>query len=143
MRAVHLIVVLLAFLAACAPRRACVPGDVATSRDLVDLSLPPDAHAPVGPGPLRDVADEFRRRGAAAGPGPGRPYHFLALSGGGLYGAFGLGVLLGWTESGTRPAFDVVTGISTGSLIATFAFLGPEYDRVLLPYARGVDRAEV
>jgi len=54
--------------------------------------------------------------------------HILALSGGGSYGAFGAGVLNGWTESGKRPQFDIVTGISTGALIATLAFLGPDYD---------------
>ncbi len=53
---------------------------------------------------------------------------FLALSGGGGDGAFGAGILCGWTEAGTRPRFKLVTGISTGALIAPFAFLGPEYD---------------
>jgi predicted patatin/cPLA2 family phospholipase len=53
---------------------------------------------------------------------------FLALSGGGAKGAFGAGFLNGWTESGTRPNFKIVTGISTGALIAPLAFLGPEYD---------------
>ena len=48
-----------------------------------------------------------------------------------MYGAYTAGVLKGWTASGTRPTFDVVTGISTGSLIAPFAFLGPEYDDFL------------
>jgi len=52
----------------------------------------------------------------------------LALSGGGAYGAYSAGVICGWTEAGTRPTFDVVTGISTGSLIAPLAFLGPKYD---------------
>ena len=52
----------------------------------------------------------------------------LALSGGGEDGAFGAGVLVGWTEAGTRPDFDVVTGVSTGALMAPFAFLGPGYD---------------
>ncbi len=54
--------------------------------------------------------------------------HFLALSGGGGDGAFGAGILCGWTEAGTRPRFKLVTGISTGALIAPFAFLGPHYD---------------
>lgn len=54
--------------------------------------------------------------------------NILALSGGGQNGAFGAGVLNGWTETGTRPEFDIVTGISTGSLIAPFAFLGSKYD---------------
>jgi predicted acylesterase/phospholipase RssA len=52
----------------------------------------------------------------------------LALSGGGANGAFGAGVLCGWTDSGKRPQFQVVTGISTGALIAPLAFLGPECD---------------
>jgi len=52
----------------------------------------------------------------------------LALSGGGVYGSYCAGVLVGWTKAGTRPTFDVVTGISTGALIAPLAFLGSEYD---------------
>jgi predicted patatin/cPLA2 family phospholipase len=55
----------------------------------------------------------------------------LTLSGGGSSGAFGAGVLTGWTEAGTRPQFDIVTGISTGALIAPFAFLGSGYDKPL------------
>ncbi len=57
--------------------------------------------------------------------------NFLALSGGGADGAFGAGVLSGWTASGKRPEFDVVTGVSTGALTAPFAFLGPKYDEAL------------
>ncbi len=53
---------------------------------------------------------------------------FLALSGGGAKGAFGAGFLNGWTDSGARPEFKIVTGISTGALIAPLAFLGSEYD---------------
>lgn len=60
-----------------------------------------------------------------------REHHYLALSGGGEDGAFGAGLLVGWTEAGTRPAFTIVTGVSTGALIAPFAFLGPDYDRQL------------
>lgn len=52
----------------------------------------------------------------------------LALSGGGQDGAFGAGLLCGWTKAGTRPTFKLVTGISTGALMAPFAFLGPSYD---------------
>jgi predicted acylesterase/phospholipase RssA len=51
----------------------------------------------------------------------------LALSGGGPDGAFGAGVLRAWTESGTRPEFDIVSGISTGAIIAPFAYLGFDY----------------
>lgn len=52
----------------------------------------------------------------------------LALSGGGANGAFGAGILSAWTEKGTRPEFDLVTGVSTGAILAVFAFLGTEYD---------------
>ena len=55
-------------------------------------------------------------------------YCVLALSGGGASGAFGAGFLNGWSASGSRPTFKLVTGISTGALIAPFAFLGPDYD---------------
>ena len=57
--------------------------------------------------------------------------YYLAISGGGAGGAFGAGLLAGWTEAGNRPEFQLVTGISTGALTAPFAFLGPEYDHVL------------
>jgi predicted acylesterase/phospholipase RssA len=55
-------------------------------------------------------------------------HHYLAISGGGENGAYGAGFLNGWTAAGTRPEFTLVTGISTGALLAPFAFLGPDYD---------------
>ena len=58
-------------------------------------------------------------------------YSILALSGGGADGAFGAGFIYGWTQTGRRPTFKLVTGISTGALIASFAFLGPEYNEKL------------
>lgn len=62
----------------------------------------------------------------------GRPVvEILALSGGGGDGAFGAGLLAGWSERGDRPEFEVVTGVSAGAIIAPFAFLGPRYDRAL------------
>ena len=61
----------------------------------------------------------------------GRSHHYLAISGGGARGAFGAGLLNGWSAAGTRPEFTIVTGISTGALSAPFAFLGSEYDPVL------------
>jgi len=59
------------------------------------------------------------------------PANYLSLSGGGDDGAFGAGLLMGWSERGDRPNFNLVTGISTGALIAPFAFMGKEYDPVL------------
>lgn len=60
-----------------------------------------------------------------------KEYDLLALSGGGSYGAFGAGVLCGWSARGDRPDFKVVTGVSTGSLQATPAFLGKDYDALM------------
>jgi hypothetical protein len=65
---------------------------------------------------------------AQHGTGPMPPLDMLAISGGGDDGAFGAGLLVGWTEAGTRPEFELVTGISTGALTAPFAFLGPSHD---------------
>jgi predicted patatin/cPLA2 family phospholipase len=59
------------------------------------------------------------------------PAAFLAISGGGDNGAYTAGLLNGWTAAGNRPEFKLVTGISTGALIAPFAFLGPKYDATL------------
>lgn len=62
----------------------------------------------------------------------GRPMvETLALSGGGADGAFGAGVLTGWTARGDRPEFEVVTGVSAGAIIAPFAFIGPTEDETL------------
>jgi hypothetical protein len=58
-------------------------------------------------------------------------FDVLAISGGASDGAFGAGVLNGWTKSGGRPKFTAVTGVSAGALIAPFAFLGPDYDAQL------------
>src|SRR5262245_31426484 len=76
--------------------------ELSLQRQRKELGLPPDAELPEA--------------------------HFLAISGGGDNGAFGSGLLVGWTEAGDRPEFQLVTGVSTGALIAPFAFLGPKYD---------------
>ena len=74
------------------------------------------------------------REVALAPPGPdGKrpPANYLALSGGGEKGAFGAGLMVGWTASEQRPEFKLLTGVSTGALIAPFAFLGPSRDQQL------------
>jgi predicted acylesterase/phospholipase RssA len=62
----------------------------------------------------------------------GRALNLLSLSGGGQNGAFGAGFLVGWRESGRRPQFDVVGGVSTGALLATHALLGTAADDAML-----------
>lgn len=77
---------------------------------------------------LAPVLREFRDARDRAGL---RDYSILAISGGGENGAYGAGLLTGWSQTGTRPEFSVVTGVSTGALIAPFAFLGSTYDAAL------------
>jgi len=72
-----------------------------------------------------------------------REYSLLALSGGGSAGAFGAGLLSGWSASGTRPDFKIVTGVSTGSLQSTFAFLGSDYDDALTQVFQNYDSAAI
>ncbi|HVK18041.1 MAG TPA: patatin-like phospholipase family protein [Fimbriiglobus sp.] len=91
---------------------------------------PPDppAEVPDSPPPQSDPVVRAAHQEAAEPTQARRPQNILALSGGGSYGAFSAGVLNGWTRTDKRPGFDVVTGVSTGALIAPFAFLGPKYD---------------
>jgi predicted acylesterase/phospholipase RssA len=76
--------------------------------------------------PSQSVARQVREERA------GQPVNILALSGGGADGAFGAGALVGLTRSALRPQFSVVTGVSTGALIAPYAFLGPDWDDQLV-----------
>lgn len=87
------------------------------------------------PGAYQDLVNK-RIADVRAAFGPGvkkvsRTANILSLSGGGSDGAFGAGLLVGWTEQGNRPEFDFVTGISTGAMMAPLAFLGSKYDRQL------------
>ncbi|MBS3848143.1 patatin-like phospholipase family protein [Devosia sp. BSSL-BM10] len=72
--------------------------------------------------------NEFARIQAQVAPGPDGDVDYLTLSGGGINGAYGAGFLVGWTDKGGRPEFEVVTGISVGAMIAPMAFLGSDYD---------------
>ncbi|MFC0241186.1 patatin-like phospholipase family protein [Rhodopseudomonas telluris] len=116
---VSLVIALSWMLAACAsPPR--VPYTVAEAKAARVLNMDD----------LRRYADEpasaFAGTKLVAGP-----RYYLALSGGGADGAYGAGLLNGWTAAGTRPNFSIVSGVSTGALIAPFAFLGPQYDPTL------------
>jgi predicted acylesterase/phospholipase RssA len=81
--------------------------------------------APYGiPDVARFGADGDNIVASAGGP-------IIAFSGGGELGAFGAGIVTGWTQRGDRPEFSLVTGVSTGSIVALFTFLGPDYDETL------------
>jgi len=128
---------LLLLLQGCAtpPRLAAVPVQDATKAEIPGI---PNARywvqTDIEPF-IRDAIASAQREKAyldrTGHRGPLPPVNFLAVSGGGDDGAFGAGLLVGWTETGTRPEFKGVTGVSTGALIAPFAFLGPEEDAKL------------
>ena len=105
-----------------ATTRAEIPG-IPNVRYWVDADLEPF---------MRDTIAALERERAylarTGHQGALPPAVFLAVSGGGDDGAFGAGLLVGWTQAGTRPEFKGVTGVSTGALIAPFAFLGSDYD---------------
>jgi hypothetical protein len=84
--------------------------------------------------------EELRRR---YGGIMDRSHNYLIISGGGSHGAFGAGLLVGWTAEGSRPEFEIVTGISTGALIAPFAFLGTAYDPALRQIYTGYSTADL
>jgi hypothetical protein len=80
---------------------------------------------------LRRYTDEPAAKFLADGTISAPVRTYLALSGGGADGAYGAGLLNGWTASGTRPTFAIVSGVSTGAIIAPYAFLGSQYDDTL------------
>ena len=107
---------LLAWVSACAER----PQEAVATRTLLPMeAVDPDA------GPDQELVAK------STSEDDDGIHTVLALSAGGADGAYGAGVLVGWTKSGTRPKFDVVTGVSTGALMAVLAFLGPDYDEEL------------
>jgi predicted acylesterase/phospholipase RssA len=105
--------------------QAVIPG-IPDARYWVALDIQPMIRDMLA---AREREQAFRTKNGGSGELP--PMDLLAVSGGGDNGAFGAGLLCGWTATGKRPEFKAVTGVSTGALIAPFAFLGPDYDKVL------------
>ena len=126
-----LLCVILLGLASCASmdRLPAVPLALASKTKPLDI---PDArfYAVGDTDRLVAFAEKVYVRRSRAGLAA-KPSSILAISGGGDDGAFGGGLLIGWSERGDRPEFATVTGISTGALSAPFAFLGSEYDSAL------------
>ncbi len=123
---------ILLFASGCAtlPRNA-VPVDKIRSAEIVGM---PDVRAwsgQVAPHFQADIVEAVAAREFSRAENGVYRYDGIALSGGGSNGAFGAGFLVGWTKAGTRPSFKLVTGISTGALIAPFAFMGSDYDAQL------------
>ena len=121
--------IMFVLFSGCAMQRSGLQSPVAAglnTRDIVDVQ------AQNAPNRLDDIP--FRLKQAEKISELARPAtlppkrSILCLSGGGSYGAYSAGILYGWSRRGDRPQFDVVTGISTGALIAPLVFLGPKYD---------------
>jgi predicted acylesterase/phospholipase RssA len=126
---------LFASLVGCAAMlRNPVPPELTAEARIPDM---PEVRAwagQVSPAMEHDFAQSFEQESPADFP-PGADgvvrYATLALSGGGANGAFGAGFLNGWSTTGSRPVFKIVTGVSTGAVMAPFALLGPQYDAAL------------
>jgi predicted acylesterase/phospholipase RssA len=112
-----------------APVRRPLPPSLADAAVVPGMNADIRAWGDDPAGPLQDWrAPPDRPLQACCAGIIGRRHHYLVISSGGDDGAFGAGLLAGWTAAGTRPEFDLVTGVSTGALIAPLAFLGPDYD---------------
>jgi predicted acylesterase/phospholipase RssA len=114
---------------AAAPVRHPLPPSLASQAAIAGLPADVRAWGDDPDGPLRDwIAPADDELAACCSGLMDKPHHYLVISSGGDDGAYGAGVLAGWTAAGTRPEFDLVTGVSTGALIAPLAFLGSDYD---------------
>lgn len=128
-----------------APSEAASASDQASVLGIPNARFYPDTQAPaMVQEALRALERERAARPASVGArGSLPPANFLAISGGSDDGAFGAGLLVGWTEAGTRPEFNLVSGVSTGALIAPFAFLGSAYDPQLRAVYTDVQPADI
>lgn len=115
-------------------RHHAVPHELEVTASVVGFP-DPVRYFPRDPGDIKRLTQEFvdswERERAYLQIQDLPPASYLAISGGSDNGAFTAGFLNGWTQAGTRPQFKLVTGVSTGALIAPFAFLGPAHDETL------------
>lgn len=119
------------FVSGCAGARHCVPADLLNSASVFGMreirafnGMPSESFKK----DFVQLLEAEEKKVSIFDFLAGRTYSILAISGGGANGAYGAGVLNGWSRSGTRPVFKIVTGISTGAIIAPLAFLGSSYD---------------
>ncbi len=130
------LLIILVFVCGCASARHAVPlnllgrAQVPGFQDVRAFSgIPSDAFKK----DFIELLEQEQKKGLFSffDKDPGITYSMLAISGGAANGAYGAGLLKGWSEHGSRPVFKIVTGISTGAIIAPFAFLGSRYDSLL------------
>ena len=134
----------LAALSACAAVRidhTAVPAHLVENANVPDFETArtwADEFSPAFLERIKLRQKQIRRSGIAQ-----RDMTVLSLSGGGSDGAFGAGFLAGWTDRGDRPEFEIVSGVSTGALIAPLAFLGPDYDEELKEFYTTVTTEDI
>lgn len=92
---------------------------------------------------LLDQQEKDEKEASIWATNSSRTYSVLAISGGAANGAYGVGLLNGWTKEGSRPVFNIVTGVSTGAIIAPFAFLGSKYDQKLKQFYTKYSTSEI
>lgn len=124
-------------------QRCCVPAGLLTPEATVDLNSTSDRDYNTERNALTESLAQLKLSTATEPGEPAKMYNVLALSGGGSYGAYTAGVINGWTASGERPVLDVVSGVSTGALIASYAFLGPKYDRSLRDFYTNTEKSDI
>ena len=122
------------------PNRHSIPPESVTDKVWLNSGGPNDYHS--------DAADAvsglaLAMRGDAPDRPADKPLNVLCVSGGGKYAAFTAGALCGWTATGTRPVFDVATGVSSGAPTALMAFLGPKYDYQLADTFLNLNRTDL
>lgn len=136
------LVVALAAALGCTPRPIVNPPTNLLDSSWYNRTPPPDPYPDPDSTLSEGLASVFGN-GTMPAPAAGAAQNILVISGGGKYGAYVAGLLCGWTENGTRPQFDVVTGISSGALIASLAFLGPQYDARLAREFNNVEQRDI
>src|SRR5512145_2475232 len=137
---------LIAFTAVVSLLRGCLGVERRLSTIVPSYASLPNGRDPRNPAQYSEIGKRFLAKGIIPTLEElhNRRLNILEISGGGAKGAFGAGLLIGWADSGTRPKFDVVTGISAGALLSTFAFLGePEDDAVIADLFTGMKKGDV
>jgi hypothetical protein len=131
----HCLIILICFLASsgCALVRHAVPEDLVGKAVVVGM---PDLRyytdKPVSPFTRQSLEDSFKEESPSGYLVDGiKTYPVLIIGGGVTNSAYGIGLLKGWLDSGSRPEFKIITGYSSGSLLALATFSGKEYEERL------------
>jgi hypothetical protein len=117
------------------------------SKAVIDEAAPPGTYANVerqtADSLASALASQIPQRPRSEQPETSKPLNILVLSGAGQYAAYAGGILVGWTAKGTRPEFDIVTGVSSGAMTAVYAYLGPKYDHRIQHMAMSIKTSDI